>query len=378
MKFVLDRDTLADAVSWVARALPNRPPSPVLAGVRIKAEPAEGGTVTLASFDYEVSAKAEVSAEVGQPGEVLVSGKLLAEIAKSLPSKPVEIHLEGPKVVMTCGASTFTLLTMPLDDYPQLPPMPTTVGSIEAGPFAEAVSQVAVAATKDETLPLLTGVRVEIEGETMTLLATDRYRLAIKELTWHPSSPDVSRVALVRARTLLDVAKAFGQTEKVRVALTAPGIADIIGFAAARRETTSLLIDGDYPNVRKLLPEGNQVTAVVRVHELIEAARRMSLVADRNTPVRIAFSEGQAQLGAGTGDDAQASEVIEAALNGEDVTVAFNPHYLLDGLAVMGTEYVRLSMANATKPVLFEGQETLDGQVRADYKYLLVPIRFTV
>ncbi|MDR1824822.1 MAG: DNA polymerase III subunit beta [Bifidobacteriaceae bacterium] len=378
MKFVVERDVLADAVGWVARALPARPPSPVLAGVRIKAKSDDGGTVTLASFDYEVSAKADISADVEEPGEVLVSGRLLAEIARLLPAKPVTIRLEGPKTVVTCGASTFTLLTMPLDDYPSLPPMPNAVGAIEAGRFQEAVSQVAVAATRDETLPLLTGVRVEIEGETLTLLATDRYRLAIKELTWKPTSPTVSRVAVVRARTLTEVAKAFGHTEQIEVALTAPGLADIVGFGAAGKETTSLLIDGDYPPVRKLLPSNSEITAVVAVAELQEAARRVSLVAERNTPVQIAFTAGQAVLNAGTGDDAQASEVIEATLEGEDITVAFNPHYLLDGLGVIGAPYVRLSMTNATKPVLFEGMEGIEGPAKVDYKYLLVPIRFTV
>jgi DNA polymerase-3 subunit beta len=222
---------------------------------------------------------------------------------------------------------------------------------------------------------LLTGVRLEIEGENLTLLATDRYRLAIKELTWKPALPDVSRIALVRARTLSEVAKSFGHTEEVEVSLTAPGIADIIGFAAAGRETTSLLIDGEYPQVRKLLPDSFEISAVLPVQALIEAVRRVSLVADRNTPVQMAFSEGEALLNAGTGDDAQASEVLEAQVTGP-VTVAFNPHYLLEGLSVIGTPDVRLSMNSSTKPVLFEGQT--DGQVGTDYKYLLVPIRFTV
>jgi DNA polymerase-3 subunit beta len=343
--------------------------------VRIKATLESGGQVTLASFDYEVSAKVEISADVEDAGEILVSGRLLAEIAKLLPAKPVTLQLEGPKAIVTCGSATFTLLTMPLDDYPALPALPGAVGAVEAGHFASAVAQVAVAATRDETLPLLTGVRMEIEGENLTLLATDRYRLAIKELTWKPASPDVSRIALVRARTLTEVAKSFGHTEEIQVSLTAPGIADIIGFAAAGRETTSLLIDGEYPQVRKLLPDSFDVSAVLSVQSLIDAVRRVSLVADRNTPVQIAFEEGEAVLNAGTGDDAQASEVLEAEVT-SPITVAFNPHYLLEGLSVMGTPEVRLSMNSSTKPVLFEGQA--DGQAQSGYKYLLVPIRFTV
>jgi DNA polymerase-3 subunit beta len=373
---MVDRDVLADAVGWVARALPARPPSPVLTGVRIRATSEDGGQVRLSSFDYEVSAKAEIGADVEDGGEVLVSGRLLAEIAKLLPSKPVSLRLEGPKAVITCGSSVFTLLTMPLDDYPALPALPGAVGSVEAGVLAHAVGQVAVAATRDETLPLLTGVRIEIEGENLTLLATDRYRLAIRELTWTPASPDVSRVALVRAKTLNDVTRSFGGTEQVEVSLSAPGIVDIIGFAAGGRETTSLLIDGDYPQVRKLLPDSFSSTATVAVTQLVEAVRRVSLVAERNTPVQIAFAEGQAVLNAGTGDDAQASEAIEASVEGEDTTVAFNPHFLLEGLGAMDAPDVRRFMNATTRPVLFQGVN--DGALVPAYKYLLVPIRFTV
>ncbi|MDR2379158.1 MAG: DNA polymerase III subunit beta [Bifidobacteriaceae bacterium] len=375
MKFMVDRDILADAVGWVARALPARPPSPVLSGVRVKAATDDGGRVTLATFDYEVSAKVDFAADVTETGEILVSGRLLAEIAKLLPAKPVTVQLDGPRAIVTCGSSTFTLPTMTLDDYPALPILPSAVGAIDAGSFASAVGQVAVAATRDETLPLLTGVRVEIEGENLTFLATDRYRLAIKELTWKPTSPDVSRVALVRARTLVDVAKAFGHTEQVEVSLTAPGIADIIGFSAAGRETTSLLIDGDYPQVRKLFPESFEVSAVLSVQALVEAVRRVSLVADRNTPVQIAFGEHEAVLNAGAGDNAQASEVLEAQVT-SPITVAFNPHFLLEGLSVIGSPEVKMLMNGPNKPVLFQGYA--DGRLLSDYKYLLVPIRFTV
>jgi DNA polymerase-3 subunit beta len=183
-------------------------------------------------------------------------------------------------------------------------------------------------------------------------------------------------VALVRAKTLNDVAKSFGQTENVEVSLSAPGLVDIIGFAAAGRETTSLLIDGDYPQVRNLLPDSFETTATTSVQGLIEAVRRVSLVAERNTPVQIALSDGQAVLNAGAGDDAQASEVLEASLNGAETTVAFNPHFLLEGLAAIESPDVRISLNATTKPVLFQGEQ--DGVVEAGYKYLLVPIRFTV
>jgi len=346
----------------------------VLAGVRLEAE--GDGSLHLSSFDYEVSARATVAAEVSDAGVVLVSGRLLAEISRSLPDQPVDIGIDGTKVTVVCGASRFSLLTMPVEEYPNLPSMPTATGTVDGDILTHAVAQVTVAASRDDTLPLLTGVRVEMEGEKLTLLATDRYRLALRELVWHPVSPSVSQVALVRARTLTDVAKTLGSSGEVTVALSETGGVDLIGFEAAGRRTTSLLVDGDYPPVRKLFPDETPIHAVVDRQHLVDATKRVALVADRNTPVRLSFSEGQLQLDAGQGDDAQASEAIEATLVGEDISVAFNPGYLLDGLGAIDTPFVRLAFTHPTKPVEFTGQAEESGDDIRDYRYLLVPIRF--
>lgn len=374
MKFRVERDVLAEAVTWTARSLPTRPPAPVLAGVRIEADPE--GVLHLASFDYEVSARSQIPAEVTQAGTVLVSGRLLAEISRALPAKPVDVTLDGTKVVVTCGSSRFTLLTMPVDEYPALPAMPDTAGVFDGDEFAEAVAQVTVAASRDDTLPLLTAVRVEIEGEKITLLATDRYRLALRELDWRPATTDISTSALVRAKTLSDVAKSLGASPEVTMALSAGGGVDLIGFESGGRLTTSLLVDGDYPAVRRLFPDETPIHAVVATHGLADAAKRVALVAERNTPIRLAFTEGQVVLDAGQGDDAQASESIEAKLDGEDITVAFNPQYLLDGVGALDTPFVRFSFTHPNKPVEFTGQSELEGDDDRAYRYLLVPIRF--
>jgi len=374
MKFRVERDVLAEAVTWTARSLPTRPPVPVLAGVRLEAD--ASGLVQLSSFDYEVSARSEIVADVAEPGTVLVSGRLLAEIARALPAKPVDVTLEGTRVLVTCGASRFTLLTMPVEEYPALPAMPAHVGVVRGEDLTEAVAQVTVAASRDDTLPLLTGVRMEIEGDLITLLATDRYRLALRTLSWTPATPGLSSVALVRARTLSDAAKSLGGSDQVTIAMATGSGVDLIGFEAGGRHTTSLLVDGDYPPVRRLFPEESPIHAVVATAALIEAAKRVSLVAERNTPIRLAFSEGQVVLDAGQGDDAQASEALEASLTGEDITVAFNPQYLLDGLGALGTPFVRMAFTHPNKPVEFTGQKSLDGPDDRSYRYLLVPIRF--
>jgi DNA polymerase-3 subunit beta len=373
VKLRVERDVLAEAVTWAARALPSRPPVPVLAGLLLEAD--IDGVLRLSSFDYEVSARVEVAAEVLDGGTVLVSGKLLADISRSLPGKPVDVATDGSRVSLTCGASRFTLLTMPVDEYPTLPTMPDGSGVVAGEVFSQAVAQVTVAASRDDTLPILTGVRMEIDGERLTLLATDRYRLAMRTLPWRPSVPGLSTVALVRGRTLSEVSKALGAGSDVTLALASGGGTELIGFEAGGRRTTSLLVDGEYPKVRSLFPAESPTYAVVDTHALIEAVRRVALVADRNTPVRLSFTDGAITLEAGQGEDAQASEAVDAGLIGEDLSIAFNPQYLLDGLGALTTPFARLSFTVATKPAVISGQAEADGDDDENYRYLLMPVR---
>ncbi|MEJ5914608.1 DNA polymerase III subunit beta [Pseudokineococcus sp. 1T1Z-3] len=379
MRFRVERDVLAEAVTWTARSLPTRPPVPVLAGLVVDAD--ASGTLVLSGFDYEVSGRVEVAAEVEEPGRALVSGRLLADIARSLPGRPVEVASEGPRVTLTCGSSRFQLLTMPVEEYPTLPQMPESSGVVAGDVLTQAVGQVVVAASRDETLPILTGVRMEIEDDRLTLLATDRYRLALRELPWRPAFPGASTSALVRARTLSEVARSLGSgggdvTVALSDAATGTGL---IGFEAGGRRTTSLLVDGEYPKVRSLFPTDSAVRAVVAREELVGAVRRVSLVAERNTPVRLSFSEGQVVLEAGAGDDAQASEALPAEIDGalEDglLQTAFNPAFLLDGLGALPTAHVRFSFTQPSKPAVLTGQDEADGEHDLGYRYLLMPVR---
>lgn len=373
MKFQLDRGVLGDAVTWATRTLPPRPMLPVLQGVRIVAEPS--GELQFATFDYEVSAQITIAAEVQEPGEVLVQGRMLSDIVRALPNKDVTVALEGTKVQVTCGSSRFALATLPLEQYPQLPDMPPVMGSVAADEFADAINQVTVAASKDDTLPLLTAVRMEIEGEKMTLMSTDRYRLAMRELTWQPANPSVEVSALVRARTLHEVARSLATGGAVDVALSDEGSSKLIGFEAGGRRTTSTLVDGEYPPVRRLFPAQSPITTVVATAPLIDAVKRVSLVAERNTPVRLSFSDGQVILEAGAGDEAQASEALEAKLDGDDLVVGFNSGFLLDGLNALGAEFARMTFTDSIKPAVMSGQDSLDGSPSSDYKYLIMPMR---
>lgn len=375
MKFRVEREVLAEAVTWVARGLPARPPVPVLAGILIEAS--DEGTVTLSAFDYEVSARLTVAAEVSEPGTVLVLGRLLADISRNLPNKPVDVEVQGSKVQVVCGSSRFSLLQMPSDDYPTLPASPEPSGSIDGQLFTQAVSQVSVAADRGDTLPILTGVRVEIEGDKITLLATDRYRLAMRELTWNPTDSAASHIVLVPARTLADTARSLGASGSIDVALgSAAGGDGLVGFEAGSRRTTTRLLDGEYPKVSSIFPTTSDTESVVNTAELVEAVKRVALVAERNTPVRLRFTEGQVSIEAGTGEDAQASEAVEATLTGPDVEVAFNPGFLLDGLGAVGTEWSRLSFTQPSRPAVLSGQAEADGEADTSYRYVIMPVRF--
>jgi len=379
VKFQVDRDILAEAVAWTARALPSRPSVPVLAGIRMEV----GDALNVSSFDYEVSAEASLPVTTDEPGTLLVSGRLLAEITRSLPDRPVDMSLEGSKAVLTCGNATFTLLTMPTEDYPTLPEMPPSTGSVGTDIFAAAVAQVAVAAGRDDTLPVLTGVRVEIDGDTITLASTDRYRLAVRELRWNPSRPDVNAAALIPARTLADTARSLTSGAEVSIALGLPGQpgADsatgegMIGFEGGGRRTTTRLLDGEFPKFRSLLPDEFNAVAELPTAAFTESVKRVSLVAERSTPVRLSFSEGQVVLEAGTGDEAQAVETLDASFDGDDIQIAFNPQYLLDGLTAIDSDTTRISFTIPAKPAVITGKPAGDDPAQPDYRYLLMPIR---
>lgn len=381
--FRVTREDFADSVAWVARTLPSRPSVPILGGVLIEAD----SGLTISGFDYETSAQVSVPAEVSEPGTTLVSGRLLADIARALPDRPVEVTVTGQKMYISCGSAKFTLPTMPVEDYPQLPTMPGTTGSAAVDAFSEAISQVAVAAGKDDTLPMLTGIRMEIEGPRVTLIATDRFRLAIREFEWEPADDDVAVEVLVPAKTLSEVSRAAGGAGRVDLSLGAGadvGSEGILGVLVSGQRTTTRLLDAEFPKVRQLLPPQHTSMATVEVDALVQAIKRVALVADRGVQVRLTFDEGELGLSAGGDDAAQASESLPVDFVGEPLTIAFNPGYLLDGLGSVHSSRVTFGFTQSSRPaVLRPAPESLpepgeDGAlepVDSDHTYLLMPVR---
>jgi DNA polymerase-3 subunit beta len=410
MKFTVERDALAEAVAWVARALPSRPVVPVLTGLLLSVgqgdEPSRNdvGFLTLSCFDYEVSARVRVRAEVAETGTFLVPGRLLVEIVRSLPQHPVEFGDDPDGVSMTCGDAAFMLTPLPLAEYPELPELPQLAGTVDGGALAAAIGQVTPAASRDDTLPMLTAVNVELDGKTMTLAATDRYRLAVRELDWSPAPGlgDQGRTALlVPARTLSDAARMMSHGTDVRVVLRhggdgpgpnvnwtgAPqdgggGVAEaMIGFEVGDRRLTTRLLAGEFVRYRSRFPEQFGCTAELPADAFAEAVRRVALVAERGTPVQLTFGPGRVTIAGATQGQAKAKESVPADFSGDEPSIAFSPQYLLDGVVAASAAQpgeaapeaarVRLCFTSATKPAVI----TPASAAADDFRYLVVPQR---
>src|SRR6266567_4333779 len=320
-----------------ARALPSRPVVPVLAGLLLEA----GDGLVLSCFDYEVSARVRIDAEVAEPGTALVPGRLLAEIIRSLPSQSAEFTSAADAVSLVCGSAEFMLVTLPLEEFPALPEPPS--------------------AGRDDTLPMLTGVCLDFDGEKITLAATDRYRLAVREIPWAPADPALRAAALVPARTLADVARTMAAGVPVTIAFGASGAGNavtagagqrssqpgggeprpaegMISFAGGGRRLTARLIAGEFIRYRSRFPSEFSCRAEVPAGPFTEAVRRVSLVAERARQVRLTFASGEVVVEAQAEGRARAVETVAADFEGDEPVISFNPHYLLDGLAAVAVD----------------------------------------
>lgn len=383
LKFRLVREDFADAVAWVARILPSRPTVPVLSGVLLTGS--DDG-LTISGYDYEVSAEVRVAAEIASPGSVLVSGRLLSDITRSLPAKPVDVSVEGTRVSLSCGSARFSLPTMAVEDYPTLPALPDDTGVVGSDVFAQAISQVAVAAGRDDTLPMLTGIRVEISGDKVVLAATDRFRLAVRELTWGTDAAGVEAAVLAPAKTLAEAAKAATDGGDVHLSLgsgESVGKEGLLGIRSGGKRTTSRLLDAEFPKFRQLLPAEHTAVATIGVAELTEAIKRVALVADRGAQIRMEFADDVLRLSAGADDVGRAEEDLPVEFSGEALTIAFNPTYLTDGLGSLHSEKVTFGFTTPSRPAVLrptgdDGHVGTSGPFPAaqtDYVYLLMPVR---
>ncbi len=375
MRFTVNRDVFSEAVSFAAKLLPQRPTQPLLSGVLIEVA---GDQLTLSAFDYETSARTSVVANVAEPGRTLVSGRLLGEIAQRLPNAEVEVSLAETRVQLRCGSASFSLPAMPVDEYPQVPRVDSVSGVVPSDVFAEAIAQVSLAASKDDVTPVITGVQFEISENALTLTATDRYRVATRRIDWEGRDSAQTLSALVPAKVVIEVGKTFGHAGNVEISIVKGEDRELIAFTGDNKTVTSLLIKGNYPPVGRLFPETVENYAVIGTAELVEAVGRVGLVLEREAALRFSFIEGQVTLEAAGTENAQAVEVVDAHLVGDDTVVSLKPQFLLDGLRSTHAEFARIGFTktdNPSKPgpVLITSQRSKDDADEASFRYLLQP-----
>ena len=363
MKFRCDRDALSEALQTVQRGVSSRPGIPALTGVLIEASPE--GTLTLTTTDLEVSARLSIDVQVGEPGISLVPARLLADTVKSLSDAPVEFETDQSQARIRCAAYEGSLRLLPAEDFPALQPPSGTRIVAEAPRFAEAVGQVARAASRDEARPVLTGILLEVSREGVTIVATDSYRLAVRDLV--ATAAGEAR-AIVPERALAEAGRAAQAVEKGEVEVEVYVDESQVSFQVGPLMLTSRLIEGEFPNYRQLLPEQYESRLTVSRQQLMDAVRRVGLLARDTSPVRLEFNALGVKLSSSSPDLGQAVEAVEARYEGEDITAAFNPNYLADGLAAASGESVRLEVRDGLKPGIVRGESD-------EFTYLVMPVR---
>jgi DNA polymerase-3 subunit beta len=373
VKFQVNKDVLNEAVSFAVRLLPQRTTLPILSGILIEAD---ANALRLSVFDYDTSAQVEIAAKVEESGRVLVSGRLMAEIVSKLPNAAVDFSTDGSKVQVNCGSAKFSLLTMPIDEYPSLPEIPATTGSVSGEDFSAAISQIAVAASREDVTPVLTTVLLETTKDSISLVATDRYRVAVQDIAWKSNAGEAS--ALIPAKTLQEIAKTFANQGEIAISINPSDEKDLIAFKANNRSVTSRLIKGNFPAVKTLFPEKIENFAVLNTQDLLDSTKRVSLVLERESPIKFTFTSAALNLEAAGGETAQASESIDVQLTGGEVVVSLKPQFLIDGLAGVKTEYVKIGFTNSDNPnrpspVLITNHSTKEKESSDSYMYLLQP-----
>jgi DNA polymerase III subunit beta len=369
MKLSLSRDAFVSALQVVGRAVSTRTTLPSLSGIKLAAT---SQSLILSATDTELGLILEVTdVSVETEGTLLLPGRLLADVVRSLPNGQVTLALrtEQRDVELTAGSARFHLRTLSAEDFPRLPELGADAARLPATPLAETIERVARAASRDEVRPILTGVLVQVEDNQLTMVATDSYRLSVKHAELEVSLPEAIE-ANVPARALRELARIVAQEEPEEVAITLARNQAV--FQAGPVVLFSRLIEGQFPSWRQLIPESFEHEVRLPRAELVDVARRVSQLAQRNAPLRFAFAEGELTVAAETPEVGDASEALPAPYSGEPLEIAFNPQFLIEGLESVEGDELAMKLSSPLRPGL------LQPVGRDDFSYLVMPIRLNV
>lgn len=365
LKITGARDELVAKLGVVSRAVSSRGTVQVLAGILLSAE---GGTLTLAATDMELSLRTTLEAQVDGDGAVVIPGKLLVDLARLLPDEEVTLEYRPEEGVanVASGSASYRLNTYAAEDFPRLPAVDAQLHAIEREALLETVDRVARSASRDESRPVLTGILVRFEGGKLIMVATDSYRLSVKETALESAAPELE--AIIPARALGELSRlAGGDTVELGVhenhvvfGTTTPGGGE--AWLTTRR------IDGQFPNYRQLLPETFEVELTIARAELGDVVRRVSVLAQRNSPLRLRFAEGELTISAQTQDVGEAKESLPIAYAGEEFVIGFNADFLRDGVDSIRGDDVQVKLINPLRPAILVDPA-------GDFTYLIMPIR---
>jgi len=373
VKFQVDRDAIAEAAVWVGRVIPQRPAQPILRGVHIVAA---NNQLVISGSDLDVRNQEIISANVIEPGEVLISGRLLSDIMRALPAAPIDVASDGTRIEIKSGRSSFTLQTMPTAEYPPALQIPESSGTVNAKEFTTSISQIGVAAARDDFRQHLTGINFTVDGTDIELAATDGNRLAVAKLKWSPVSAKISTTSLVPAKYIVDIAKTLSPTDEITLSF-AQGNEGLIGITAGNRQTISRTIASTFPTYKTLLDFEATSTVQIDTAKLIDTVKRISLVLDHNSPIALSFEDGETCVfgAGGIGERSEAREYLESSLVGESHTLGFYPHFLIEGLSSLNSPITEIALTGPMKPALLTGKSEIDGPSKDSHKYLLLPRR---
>jgi DNA polymerase-3 subunit beta len=362
LKAVVPREELARHLGVVSRAASTRTTVQVLAGILLRAE---GGRLELAATDMEISLRSSLDAGVETDGAVVVPSKLLTDLVRLLPADQVSIeHRSGEGIVeIISGAATYRLHTYNAEDFPRLPDASgVELVSIDAEAVLGTAARVSRAASRDESRPVLTGILVRFEGESLVMAATDSYRLAVKETSMGSAAPELD--AIVPARALGELTRIAQVAGELQLGV----LENQVIFATDGVLLTTRRIEGQFPNYRQLLPETFEHELKLPREELLDVVRRVSVMAQRNAPIRLRFAEGELTVSAQTQDVGEARESMPAPFSAEPLEIGFNPEFLRDGIDSVEGDEVRLKLISSLRPAVIQGDSD-------DFSYLIMPIR---
>jgi DNA polymerase-3 subunit beta len=362
LRISVSRDELASRLAVVARGVSTRTAVLVLGGIQLRAE---AGHLHLAATDMELSLRASVEASVEGEGTAVVPGRLLLDIARSLPDGDVTLEHRPDEavVVVTAGAANYRLHTYAAEDFPRLPDVEASpLHSVDRDVLVETVARVGRSASRDESRPVLTGILVRFEPGKVVMAATDSYRLAVKETLVDASLPELE--AIIPARALQELSRIAATADEVQLGLHDNHVV----FGADGIWLTTRRIDGQFPNYRQLLPEQFEHEVLLPREEALEVVRRVSLMAQRNSPLRLRFADGELTVSAITQDVGEARESLPAPFTGDPMEIGFNAEFLRDGLDSVDADSVKFKLISPLRPAVLEGESD-------DYVYLIMPIR---